>query len=215
MESGTSPADLRAIMDSAMSDNGNFGGNTLLIVLFLLAFGGRGFGFGGMDGAGGTLNTDFAILERKMDGLANGQCQAGYENARLANETQLAMLNGFNQTQMAMQQGFAQQAQCCCDTNRNIDAVRYEAAQNKCELLTAINEQGSQIRAMMQQDKIESLQQQLNAQGQQMQTMQMQGAIDRATCGVVRYPQTIAYSAGASPFFGSNACGCAPCNTCI
>lgn len=212
----TSPADLRAILDGADGSNGFGGGTLLLIILFLLSFGMGGFGFGGRGAATDSLNTDFAILERKMDGLTNGQCQAGYENARLANETQVAMLTGFGQTQMAMQQGFAQQAQCCCEIQRAIDQVNYLAQQNKCDIITAVHQEGETTRAMIQQNKIDTLQQQLNEQNQQIQTMKMQDSIAQATCGMVKYPQSIAYTAGPSPFFGG--CGCQTacgCNTCI
>lgn len=157
----------------------------------------------GHGGSSGVLNTDFSVLERKLDGLANGICSAQYENARLANQTDMTMLNGFNQTQMAMQQGFAQQQQCCCETQRAIDGVNYNVQQAKCDITTAIHAEGEKTRSMIQQDKIECLQQ------QQVQQLQLQSAM----CGVVRYPQTVSYNAGFPPFFGNNCCCNNGCQT--
>lgn len=191
MESNYSLADIRSAVDGDGFGSGN---GMWVILLFLVLFGGRGFGFGNGGEAGGTLNTDFAILERKLDGITNGICQSEYENARLN-----------TQTMMAMQQGFAQQAQCCCETQRAIDNVNYLGQKNTCDIIAAIHSEGEATRNMFQQDKIEALQAQVNQ-------LQTKGAIDRATCGIVRYPQTIAYSAGASPFFGNCGYGC---NTCI
>lgn len=73
----------------------------------------------------------------------------------------------------------AQMASCCCD------------------LKTAIHAEGEATRNMIQQDKIESLQAQVSAL-----------QLNQALCGVVRYPTTMSYTAGYSPFCGYNSCGC-------
>lgn len=201
MDGTYSLADIRAAVDGD-NDHGWGGGSGLWVILFfLLMLGNNGNFFGGR-GTSDTLNTDFAVLERKLDGLANGICSAQYENARLANQTDMAMLNGFNQTQMAMQQGFAQQAQCCCETQRAIDGTNYNIQQVKCDLATAIHAEGEKTRSMIQQDKIECLQ-------QQVQQLQLQSAM----CGVVRYPQSVAYTAGFSPFFANGCCCNSGCQT--
>lgn len=71
-------------------------------------------------------------------GIQNGLCDGFYGQ----NTT---MLQGFNGTQRDILQSsyqlgsaiaenrFAAQ-QCCCETNRNIDSVRYENAQNTCQI---------------------------------------------------------------------------------
>lgn len=102
-------ADIKTVMDGG---NGWNGGNIWMIIVLLILFGGSGFGFGRGGVENASLNTDFAILERKQDGLANGICSAQYENSRLAAATDMAMANGFAQTQMSLAQGFANQAQC-------------------------------------------------------------------------------------------------------
>ena len=78
-----------------------------------------------------------------------------------------------------------QLAQCCCETNRNIDSVRYDNAQNTQKILDAICG-----------NRMADMQNQINQ-------LQLQSAL----CGVVRYPNVMAYNAGTSPF-----CGCSPCS---
>lgn len=51
---------------------------------------------------------------------------------------------------------------CCCDTNRNIDAVRYDMANFANATQTAVHEEGEKTRAMMQQNKIDALQARVN-----------------------------------------------------
>lgn len=97
-------------------------GNIFMMLVFLLLAGGRGFGFGGYGGcggAGGMINNDFLYtnldnnLGRGFNSIQNtmnqGFTQVANQNFGLAKD---------------MYQGFANSAQCCCETNRNIDGVR-------------------------------------------------------------------------------------------
>ena len=139
----------------ANTGNGNgfgWGGDgAWWIVLFLIfaAFGGwgNGFGFGGggngvMDGY--VLTSDFANVERKIDSVNQGLCDGFYQQAQLVNGTNMAMANGFGQAELSratqqaalMQQLTAMQmqsAECCCNTQRSIDGVRYDMAAQACD----------------------------------------------------------------------------------
>jgi hypothetical protein len=55
--------------------------------------------------------------------------------------------------------------------------------------IQAIREEGNTTRAMIQNDKIEALQQKVN-------NLELQNAMN----GVVRYPMGLSYNAGPSPF---------------
>ena len=134
----------------ANTGNGNgfgWGGDgAWWIVLFLIfaAFGGwgNGFGFGGggngvMDGY--VLTSDFANVERKIDSVNQGLCDGFYQQAQLINGT-----NGFGQAELSrsnqqaalMQQLTAMQmqaAECCCNTQRSIEGVRYDMAAQACD----------------------------------------------------------------------------------
>ena len=139
----------------ANTSNGNgfgWGGDgAWWIVLFLIfaAFGGwgNGFGFGGggngvMDGY--VLTSDFANVERKIDSVNQGLCDGFYQQAQLVNGTNMAMANGFAQAELSrsnqqaalMQQLNAMQmqaAECCCNTQRSIEGVRYDMAAQACD----------------------------------------------------------------------------------
>lgn len=116
--------------------NGGYGngmwGNDAWWIIVLLLFGWGRNGFGGYGGGSGVgenyvLATDFANIERKIDGVNNGLCDGFY-----AQNTN--MLNGFAGVQQTLCQGFSgidrsianlgyQQAQCCCETKGAIKDV--------------------------------------------------------------------------------------------
>lgn len=160
-------ADIRA----ATQDNDGFmGGNgwMWLIVLFLL--GGRGFGWGGFDGAAANgaltraemydgFNTQ--NIENGIRNVQNGLCDGFYAQ----NTT---MLQGFNGVQRDLCTGFSAvnagiaenrfaAQQCCCETNRNIDAVRYDNQKNTCDITTAIHAEGEATRALINANTMQEL----------------------------------------------------------
>lgn len=145
------PADFAAI--SGNNNNDGFGGGNgawWLIVLFIFAlcgWGGNGFGGfgGGSQGAADNyiLASDFSQIERKLDGVYSGICDATFS----LNNT---ITNGFAAAQNTMTQGFAglntimvQQGyenrmatqgvqnalqNCCCDLRQQISDVNYNIA---------------------------------------------------------------------------------------
>lgn len=137
------------------TNSGGFGfggdGAWWLIVLFLFAFcgwGGNGWGnnAGNSGGVvdGYVLTSDFANVERKIDSVNQGLCDGFYQQAQLVNGTNMAMANGFAQAELSrsnqqaalMQQLNAMQmqaAECCCNTQRGIEGVRYDMATQGCD----------------------------------------------------------------------------------
>lgn len=172
--------------------NDGFGGNMgffWIFALLLLAGGGFG-GFGNRYGNGdfGTFATassqnelllgqKFDALGQKVNSIGDGICSSTYE---------LAQKIGGLGTQMA---------ECCCNTQRGIDSVNYNGAINTASINENTTAQTQKILDAIAQNKIESLQGQINQ-------LQLQNAL----CGVVRYPNASTYYAGANPFFGG--CGC-------
>lgn len=128
---------------------GGFGdGNGWWIILFFIVlFGWGGNGFGNRSGGvmdGYVLTSDFANIERKLDNVNNGLCDGFYAQAQLVNGTNMAMANGFAQSELSranqqaalMQQLNAMQmqaAECCCNTQRSIEGVRYDMATQACD----------------------------------------------------------------------------------
>lgn len=113
-------------------------------------------------------------------------------------------LNGFAGVQNTMAQGFAglntaignsgyetrgainelgyQLKDCCCTTNRNIDAVRFENSQNTCKIVDAIKADGEATRALMTQNEIQTLRDQLaEARGIISNTMQTADIVRQLT----------------------------------
>ena len=130
--SGLSASDVLAL---TRENNNGFGGDwSWLIGLLVVAgiFGNGtfgGFGGGGSRGVGENyvLATDFATIERKLDGINNGICDSTFA----LNNT---VTNGFFGVQNTLCQGFnginTAIADCCCKTQRGIDGVNFNMQAN-------------------------------------------------------------------------------------
>ena len=137
---------------------GGFGGDGAwwIIILFLFVFCGWGNnGWGGNGNGGGVvdgyvLTSDFANVERKIDSVNDGLCNGFYQQAQLANGTNMAMANGFAQAELSrsnqqaalMQQLNAMQMQaanCCCENRAAIAQVRYDMATQACDTRNTVN----------------------------------------------------------------------------
>lgn len=143
------------------NNNGNNGfggygdGAWWIIILLLFGYGRNGFGgFGGNGGYSGVadnyvLATDFATIERKLDGINNGICDSTFALNNTINNgffgVQNSLTQGFSGINTALLQGnYAlssqlancccgierQLADCCCTTQRGLDAVNYNNAIN-------------------------------------------------------------------------------------
>ena len=197
MTDGVSLADIAAVTDNrdGMFDGAGGGGMWIFALLILLLIGGGGF-FGGNRNVNGEPVTEaglcnamnFNNLENSVGrlndnltntyiGLQNGMCQMGYET-----------LKNFGTTQNQI-------AQCCCETQRAIDGVNYNGAINTAAINANTTAQTQKVLDAIQQNKIESLQAQVNQ-------LQLQSAM----CGVVRYPNATTYTSGISPFWNQSCC---------
>ena len=176
MENGYSLSDLRAVTGDGFGMGS--GGLLILIVLFLL-FGG-GFNRGGEFGQYATaasqqeilFGQQFQGLDNKIDKIGNGIADLGYANQSLINNAQTVLGSAIVSEGRAL-------------------------GDKMCELKTAVHAEGEATRAMLQQNKIESLQ----AQVSELKTQNM-------FCGI---PRINPYGYGVYPY--SNA-GCATCGSC-
>ena len=125
----------------------------IIIIALLFGWGRNGYGNGGGDAgsagsgaamAGYVLTSDFANIERKIDGVNNGLCDGFYAQAQLINGVQQNMSNGFmsaelsraNQQAALMQQLYGMQRaadNCCCENRAAIAQVRYDMATQACD----------------------------------------------------------------------------------
>ena len=185
-------ADIRAA--TGADENGWGGGGAwwiIILFLFMFGMGGGGWGWGNRGNDALTRaemqqGFDTQEITRKLDGINYGMCDGFYAQ----NTT---MLNGFAGVTSAVRDAQFAAQQCCCETNRNIDAVRYDAQKNTCDITTAIHAEGEATRALIQKNEMQNLRDRL----QQME-------LREAMCGVVRYPMATTYTSGGNPFCGCN-----------
>ena len=133
-----SAADVAAVTDRrdgyGYGDGFGCGGAWIWVILIFAIFGFGGNGAWGRNGNGLTQlelqnGFDTQSVLRKLDGINSGLCDGFYAQ----NTT---MLQGFNGIGREVLENRFESSKCCCETNRNIDAVRYEAAQNTCAITT-------------------------------------------------------------------------------
>ena len=153
MDKTYSLSDIAAV--SGNRNDGIFGSDIILILFLIMLSGGAGFGWGG--NANGALTRaelsqgfDNQSVLRKLDGITYGLSDGFYAQ----NTT---MLNGFNNLGQEIANNRFSAQQCCCETNRNIDSVKYENAQNTCAIVNAIKEDGDKTRSLLTQAEIQAL----------------------------------------------------------
>ena len=179
-----SAADVAAVTNPRMGYgcyDGGFGGDSWAWIILVILLGGvNGFGYGRDGGRCATVedvnnSANFTRLENQVrmnentiqqgfTNIGNGICDLGYKE--LQNFSTLRYDNAIGQKELS-----AQIADCCCKTQ------------------TAIHAEGEATRALIQENKIEALQQKINA-------LELQSAL----CGVVRYPTALTYSTNCNPF---------------
>lgn len=216
---GLSIADIASI---GRGNGGFFGGGdgSIMAILFLIVLmaGGAGFGFNNAIG--------YQNLATQND------VQRGFDALNLGNQSRdilTAVNNGTAQSVAAtnqvfhdlvgyvgdkyseldrdvlgvaasVQQSIANQNQCCCDTKMLISETaaqnRYDALKNTNELAAVTIGQTQKILDAMAQNKIEALQGRI-----------AQLELQAATGNTVKYPTSMSYDAGRSPFCNCGGCG--------
>lgn len=202
-----------------------------ILIIFVL-IGGWGGGFGGNRGnlgaeifANGSMTRDqvsneFAYNDIKngIRGVQNGLCDGFYA----MNTTALTGFNGVQRDVMEntyqlgnqiSESRFAAQ-QCCCETNRNIDAVRAENYKNTCEIVNAVKQQGEETRALIVANQVQDLRDKLADRDRDLQTANFQLSQQAQNATLIRslrpypipaYPATSPYQSAVN----ANGCGCA------
>ena len=220
-ENGLSIADAMAL---SKDNNDIFGGNStwVFFLFFLLAWGNGGF-FGGGNNASreGELTRaelysslgqqdvfrNQADIARELSAFerdaTNNWGNMRYDNLQNINALQTAMTSGFyNIGNQLNENRFAQQ-NCCCETNRNIDAVRYENAKNTCDIINANTANTQRIIDMISQNQMQMLRDELSttraALSNNIQTQNILGALQ---------PTPRPAYVTSSPYAATNYCGC-------
>ena len=223
MYDGLSAADIMAMT----KDDGqnNWINNPFIYLVWLALLGGNGGLFGRNDR--GDCATQGALTRSDMyEGFnnqdVNNQLRGityGLSDGFYAVNT--GMLNGFNGIQRDLCQGFNavtsgisnlgyQMSNCCCGIERNIDAVRYEAAQNTCQITNAIHQEGEATRALINANTVQELRDKLEARDRDIlsRDFQLSQLNQNATLINAIKPCPIPAYITCSPYATNN---CSPC----
>ena len=224
-----SPADMAAVMGTNNRGNDAFGGYGADMIIWLIviaAIFNGGFGFGGWGGNGGFNSPagQGALTRTDIDAALSTQ---GIENGITGIGTQLC--NGFNSLS-------AQLADCCCSTKSAVADVNYNLAAQTNILQNTVNNNGNAIQQalntgfrdvidaqnagtqrivdMITQDKIQSLQTDLQSAQLQLSNQAQTNNIINALrpTPTPSYPVMSPYTSIINPtgfaFGVSNGCGC-------
>ena len=98
---------------------------------------------------------------------------------------------------------------CCCGINRNIDAVRYEGAQNTCAITSAIHAEGEATRALINANAMQELRDKLEARDRDVMVRDFQLSQLSQTASLVGELRPIAKPAyiTCSPYTTAFGCG--------
>ena len=184
----------------------------VMLFLFPMMFGGWGGGmFGGMGGwgnggmiaaANGALTRadlcsefNFNGLENAVRGVTQGLCDGFYAMQNSINGLGTTVMQGFSQSEIADGQRHAalmqqlcnlgyQQKDCCCETQRSIDSVKFTIAQEDCNTRNLmqsntrdlIENQNANARAVLDAltaQRLEAKDERIAAQAAQIQALQL------------------------------------------
>ena len=151
MNEGLSAGDILALTKN--NENGMWDNPFIYLVWLAVLGGGNGlFGNRGDAAVQGAI-TRSDLFEGFNNQDVNGQLR-GITNG---------IADGFYATRQGITElGYAMK-DCCCGINRNIDAVRYEGAQNTSAITNAIHAEGEATRALINANTMQDLRDKLEA----------------------------------------------------
>ncbi len=191
-----------------MGDNGMAGGMGFwgFLILAMFLFGGSGFGGFGGNGNTNALQADVnrgfdnqnlqAQTRDILGAVTSGTAQtiasstANATNAINAiKDGNAALIREFGTVETALTALSGKQQECCCNQLRAIDGVNYNNALNTAAIQKTIVEEAQKNRDLITGNRMADMQNQINRL-----------ELAQAMSGVVKYPATMAYNAGTSPF---------------
>lgn len=149
MNEGLTASDVLALTRDNEADMWN---NPFIYLVWLAVLGNGGlFGNRGAELQGTITRSDLfegfnnQDVNGQLRGITNGICDGFYATRQGISELGFGMKD------------------CCCGINRNIDAVRYEGAQNTCAITNAIHAEGEATRALINANTMQDLRDKLEA----------------------------------------------------
>ena len=208
MNEGLSAGDILALTknnENAMWDN------PFIYLVWLAVLGGGNGLFGNRGDAavqGAITRSDLfegfnnQDVNGQLRGITNGICDGFYA-------INSGLKDGFYGTQGALAENRFAAEKCCCETNRNIDAVRYEGAQNTCAITNAIHAEGEATRALINANTMQDLRDKLEARDRDILARDFQLSQLSQNAYLVNELRPCAKPAyiTCSPYTTANACG--------
>ena len=220
MDNGNLSASDVALLSGNGGNGYGWGDASFMWIFALLLLAGNGFG-----GWGGGNSFANAIGYENL--ATSNEVQRGFDNQNsMSNQRDIlaAVTNGTAQSVAATNQTFndtisvlsdkyneitrdigalqvgqantlAHQNECCCNILRATDGINYNNALNTASINANTTAQVQKVLDAISANKVEELQAKVS-----------QLELAQAVNGVVRYPMSMTYGAGASPFCGG--CGC-------
>lgn len=172
-------------------------------------FGNRGVGDAAVQGAitRSDLFEGFNTqdINGQLRGITNGLCDGFYAINN-------GLKDGFYGIKSALAENRFAAQNCCCETNRNIDAVRYEGSQNTCAITNAIHAEGEATRALINSNVMQELRDKLEARDRDVLVRDFQISQLAQSANLVNElrpcakPAYITCSPYTTPNFGCGAC---------
>ena len=162
MNEGLSAGDILALTKN--NENGMWDNPFIYLVWLAVLGGGNGlFGNRGDAAVQGAITRSDLFegfnnqdVNGQLRNITNGICDGFYA-------INSGLKDGFYGTQGALAENRFAAQQYCCETNRNIDAVRHEGAQNTCAITNAIHAEGEATRALINANVMQELRDKLEA----------------------------------------------------
>ena len=188
MDNNLSLADIAAVIGK----EGASGGGLWIFdrhILLLTGAGGGGFFGGGaasnaMTQADLCMNSQFQNLNQNVNDIGQRQFMQANEHTKDIATASAAMLTGFDTVGSKIDN-------CCCETNRNIDSVKFDMANYVASINATSTANAQKILDKMCENQMSAMQNEI-------QTLKLQ----QAMCGV---PKVNPYGYGIVPTF--NGCG--------
>jgi hypothetical protein len=212
MNEGLTAGDILALTKN--NDDGNWMNNPFIYLVWLALLGN-----GGMFGNRGDAAVQGAItrsdlfegfnnqdVNGQLRGITNGICDGFYA-------INSGLKDGFYGIQGALAENRFAQQNCCCETNRNIDGVRFENAQNTCAITNAIHAEGEATRALINANTMQDLRDKLEARDRDILARDFQLSQLSQTASLVNElrpcakPAYITCSPYTTTSFGCGSCG--------
>lgn len=210
MTDGLSAADIMAMTRD--NDNAGWMNNPFIYLVWLALLGNGGiFGNRGVNDVatqGALTRSDLfegfnnQDVNGQLRGITSGICDGFYA-------INSGLKDGFYGLQGALAENRFAQQNCCCETNRNIDAVRFENSQNTCAITNAIHAEGEATRALINANTVQDLRDRLEAKNQELQTANFHLSQQAQTAGLIAELRPCAKPAyiTCSPYVTAG-CGC-------